>query len=69
MDTELEISPTPGLKVCSFGHGERHREPREKIAMVLSFGHALRAHKALSRPYALASFLEIVHSLFEDGVF
>jgi hypothetical protein len=37
--------------------------------VVLAFGHALRAHQALSRPDALAGFLEVVHRLFEDGVF
>jgi hypothetical protein len=37
--------------------------------MVLAFGHTLRAHEALSRPDALPSFLEVVHRLFEDGVF
>jgi hypothetical protein len=25
----LEISPTPGLEVCGFGHGERRREARK----------------------------------------
>jgi hypothetical protein len=35
----------------------------------LSFGHALRAHQALGRPDALSGFLEVVHRLFEDGVF
>jgi hypothetical protein len=37
--------------------------------MVLAFGHTLRAHKALSRPDALSGFLEVVHRLFENGVF
>ena len=37
--------------------------------MVLAFGHTLRAHEALSRPDALSGFLEVVHRLFEDGVF
>jgi hypothetical protein len=37
--------------------------------MVLAIGHALRSHEALSRPYALPGFLEIVHSLVKDGVF
>ena len=37
--------------------------------MVLAFGHALRAHEALGRPHALPGFLEVVHRLFEDGVF
>ena len=37
--------------------------------MVLAIGHALRAHEALGRPYALSGFLEVVHRLFEDGVF
>ena len=31
--------------------------------------HALRAHEALSRPDALAGFLEVVHRLFENGIF
>ena len=37
--------------------------------MVLAISHALRAHEALSRPDALPGFLEVVHRLFEDGVF
>jgi hypothetical protein len=37
--------------------------------VVLAFGHTLRAHEALSRPDALPGFLEVVHRLFEDGVF
>jgi hypothetical protein len=37
--------------------------------MVLAIGHTLRAHEALSRPYALSGFLEVVHRLFENGVF
>ena len=37
--------------------------------MVLVFGHTLRAHEALSRPDALPGFLEVVHRLFEDGVY
>jgi hypothetical protein len=37
--------------------------------VVLAIGHALRAHEALSRPDALPGFLEVVHRLFEDGVF
>ena len=67
--TELEISPPPGLKVCCFGHGERRRKARKEVAVVLAIGHALRAHEALGRPYALPGFLEVVHRLFEDGAF
>jgi hypothetical protein len=37
--------------------------------VVLAIGHALRAHEALGRPYALPGFLEVVHRLLEDGVF
>ena len=37
--------------------------------MVLTIGHALRGHEALGRPDALPGLLEVVHSLFEDGVF
>jgi hypothetical protein len=37
--------------------------------VVLAIGHALRAHEALGRPDALSGFLEVVHRLFEDGVF
>src|SRR5215210_2037633 len=37
--------------------------------MVLAFCHTLRTHKALSRPYALPGLLEVVHRLFEHGVF
>ena len=65
----LVIPPTPGLKVCGFGHGERRREAREKVAMILAIGHALRAHEALSRPDALPCFLEVVHRLVKDDVF
>ena len=53
----LEIPPTPGLEVCSFGHGERCRKARKEVAVVLAISHALRAHEALSRPDALPSFL------------
>ena len=42
---------------------------REKVTVVLAIGHALRAHEALGRPDALPGFLEVVHRLFEDGVF
>jgi hypothetical protein len=37
--------------------------------VVLSIGHALRAHEALGRPDALAGFPEVVHRLFENCVF
>jgi hypothetical protein len=37
--------------------------------VVLTIGHTLRAHEALCRPDALSGFLEVVHSLFENGVF
>jgi hypothetical protein len=37
--------------------------------VVLAFHHALRAHEALSRPDALSGLLEVVHRLFENGVF
>jgi hypothetical protein len=37
--------------------------------VVLAIGHALRTHEALSRPDALAGFLEVVHRLVKDGVF
>jgi hypothetical protein len=65
----LEIPPAPGLEVCSLCHGERRREAREEVAVVLTIGHTLRTHEALSRPDALPGFLEVVHRLFEDGVF
>jgi hypothetical protein len=66
---QLEIPPTPGLKVCGFGHGECRREARKEVAVILAIGHALRAHEALGRPDALPGFLEVVHRLLEDGVF
>ena len=66
---ELEIPPKPGFEVCRFCHGKRRREAREKVAVVLAIGHALRAHEALGRPDAPSGFLEVVHRLFEDGVF
>jgi hypothetical protein len=65
----LKIPPAPGLKVCSFCHGERRRKARKKIAVGLAIGHTMRTHQALSRPYALSGFLEVIHRLFEDGVF
>jgi hypothetical protein len=37
--------------------------------VVLAIGHALRAHEALGHPDALPSFLEVIHHLFEDGIF
>ena len=66
---QLEIPPSPGLKVRSFRQGERRREAREEVAVVLAIGHALGAHEALGRPYALPGFLEVIHRLFEDSVF
>jgi hypothetical protein len=63
-----EIPPTPGLEVRGFGHGERRREARGEVAMVLTIGHVLGAHEALS-PDAPSGFIEVVHRLFEDGVF
>src|SRR5829696_3012574 len=66
---ELKIPPTPSLKVRRFSHGERRREAREEVAVVLAIGHALRAHEALGGPDALPGFLEVVHRLLKDGVF
>jgi hypothetical protein len=57
------------LKVCRFGHSERCREAREQVTVVLAIGHAVRAHEALSRHDALSGFLEVIHRLFENGVF
>jgi hypothetical protein len=37
--------------------------------VVLAIGHALRVHEALSLSDALSGFLEVVHRLFEYGVF
>jgi hypothetical protein len=37
--------------------------------VVLAFGHTLRTHQALSCSDSLPGFLEVVHRLFEDGVF
>ena len=39
----LEIPPTPGLEVRRFGHGERRREARKKVAVVLAIGHTLQS--------------------------
>jgi hypothetical protein len=36
---------------------------------VLAIGHTLRAHEALGRSDALSGFLEVLHRLFEYGVF
>jgi hypothetical protein len=65
----LEIPPAPGFEVRSFGHGERRRKARKKVAVILAIGHALGAHQALSRSDALTCFLEVVHRLFDDGGF
>jgi hypothetical protein len=65
----LEIPSTPGPEVCSFCHRERCREARKEVAVVLAFRHTLRAHEALGRPDTLSGFLEVVHRLFQDGVF
>ena len=46
----LEIPPSPCLQVCSFCHGERRREARKKVTVVLAIGHALGAHEALGSP-------------------
>jgi hypothetical protein len=59
----------PGLKVCRFGHGERRGEARKQVAMVFAIGYALGTHEVLGRPDTLPGFLEVVHRLFEDGVF
>jgi hypothetical protein len=67
--TELEITPTPGLKARSFCHGERRKESCKKVAVIFAFGHTLRAHEALGRPNTLPGFLEVLHRLFEYGVF
>ena len=66
-----KIPPAPGLEIRSLRHGERRREARKQVAVVYaSFAsHALRAHEVLSRPDALASFLEVVHRLVKYGVF
>jgi hypothetical protein len=69
LDSELDIPPVPCLEVCRFCHGERRREAREEVALVLAIGHALRAHEALGRSDALPGLLEVVHRLFEHGVF
>ena len=37
--------------------------------MVLAIAHTLRAHEALGCSDALPGFLEVVHRLFENGVF
>jgi hypothetical protein len=66
---QLEVPPTPGLEVCRFGHGERRRKARKEVALVLVVGHALRAHQALGCPDTLSGFFEVVHRLFENGVF
>ena len=67
----LKIPPTTRLEIRSLRHGERRREARKQVAVVYaSFAsHALRAHEVLSRPDALASFLEVVHRLVKYGVF
>ena len=37
--------------------------------MIFAIGHTLRAHEALGCPDTLPGFFEVVHRLFEDGVF
>jgi hypothetical protein len=37
--------------------------------VVFAISHPLRAQKALSRTNALPGFFEVLHSLFENGVF
>src|SRR5215211_2739850 len=65
----LVIPATPRFEVCCFCHGERRREARKEVTVVLAIGHTLRAHEALSRPDTLPDFLEVVHRLSEDGAF
>jgi hypothetical protein len=65
----LEIPTAPGPELRRFGHGERRREERMEVAVILAIGHALRTHEALGRSDALSGFLEVVHRLFENGVF
>src|SRR5687768_16816204 len=67
--SSLEIPAASGLEVRSFCHSKRRRKACKKVAVVLAFRHALRAHESLGRPDALPGFLEIVHRLFEEGVF
>jgi hypothetical protein len=67
--TELEIPPAPGFEIRSLGHGERRREARKNVSVVLAIGHTLRAQKALGCPDALPGFLEVIQSLFENGIF
>jgi hypothetical protein len=64
----LEIPPTPGLQVRSLGHGKRRREARKEVAVILAIDHALRTHKALGCPYALAGFLEVASSAHDNTV-
>jgi hypothetical protein len=63
------VRGTKLARVRRFGHGERRREAREEVAVVLAIGHTLRAHEALGCPDALPGFLEVVHRLIKDGVF
>jgi hypothetical protein len=49
--TELEISPTPGLDVCRFGHAKRRGKAREEVAVVLAIGYALKASCSSIEPW------------------
>src|SRR5919112_4631221 len=64
-----EIPLASRFEVGSLGHGERRREARKEVTVVLAIGHTQRAHEALGCFDALPGFLEVVHRLFEDGVF
>jgi hypothetical protein len=62
-----EIPLASRFEVGSLGHGERRREARKEVTVVLAIGHALRAHEALGRPDAPPGFLEVAHRLFEEA--
>ena len=47
----LEIPPASGLEVCGLGHGERGREARKKVAVVLAIGCALKASCSSIEPW------------------
>jgi hypothetical protein len=63
------IPPAPNLEVCGFCHGERRRETREKVAVVLAIGHTLRAHEALGCPDTLLGLLETLSSSATSEVY
>jgi hypothetical protein len=45
------------------------KKARKEVAVVLALPHAMRAHEVLSCSNAHSGYFEVIHGLFEDGVF